>query len=109
MSERLRHLQRQQALLREHLAWIESEIAKDAPGGASPDITLPAPPTPPPPVLSRPIPAAVDSEADALIERYAATERQNPRDVRRGCLIIFAAALFTLVGSVVAIWLVYYR
>jgi len=60
-------------------------------------------------MASQPISATTDAEADALIERYAADERQNPGDVRRGCLIIFAGALLVLVGSAIAVWLVYYR
>jgi hypothetical protein len=108
MSERLRHLQRQQALLREHLAWIESEIVKETPETLSPSIGSTAPV-----VMSvraaQVIPATADADADALIERYAANERQNPRDVRRGCLILFSAALFVLVGGVVAVWLLHYR
>ena len=105
MSERLRHLQRQQTLLREHLAWIESEIIKESPAGISPYTLSP----PPAPLASQPISATTDAEADALIERYATDERQNPGDVRRGCLIIFAGALLVLVGSAIAVWLVYYR
>ena len=45
MSDRLRHLQRQQALLREHLVWIEAEIAREA-------NTRPAAPATPPTSLA---------------------------------------------------------
>jgi hypothetical protein len=106
MSERLRHLQRQQTLLREHLAWIESEIIKESPVATSLNA---APPAPPLPLTSQPISAATDVDADALIERYAADGRQHPDDIRRGCLMIFGVVLFVLVGGVVAAWLVYYR
>lgn len=102
MSERLRHLQRQQALLREHLAWIENEIARETPEGPSPVPPLNPSTNPTTPVQPAP-------EADALLEKYAADERQNPADIRRGCFIVFASALALLGVGVVAMWLLFYR
>jgi len=110
MSERLRHLQRQQALLREHLAWIETEIARE-----SGDATLPptsANAATPLPALPRPDISTTDTpppEADALLEKYASEERQNPSDIRRGCFIVFASALSLLAAGVAALWLLFYR
>ncbi len=118
MSERLRHLQRQQALLREHLAWIEAEIAREAaplnttaslPAVVS-NTSTPAAETPAPvPLPNASRNAEADSHADSLIERYATAERQNPRDIRRGCLLIFTAALLVISGAVATAWLIYYR
>lgn len=126
MSERLRHLQRQQTLLREHLAWIEAEIAHESPAitpAAHAALTAPAalPPAadaanpnetvaPLTPVTSAvaSTPAAL-ADADSLLERYAATERQNPTDIRRGCFIVFFAALFLVAAGVAAVWFIFYR
>ncbi len=102
MSERLRHLQRQQVLLREHLAWIEAEITRE---------TVPAELNPPrsaawlpqKPVETEPI------DADALIERYAEKERQHPADIRRGCLLFFVGALALLALTITAVWWLRYR
>ncbi|MFA6960241.1 MAG: hypothetical protein WC205_05790 [Opitutaceae bacterium] len=119
MSERLRQLQRQQSLLSEHLAWIDAEIAREA---ATTDSTPPPaalPPTSTQPLSSQltpvaastsPTPAIVPAgDADALMERLASEERQNPDDVRRGCLIIFISVMALIIISVTLIWLVYYR
>ena len=129
MSDRLRHLQRQQALLREHLAWIEAEIARESPSplsvpathspsaGASPveaavstaPVALPSPTSPAPLATSAPVTPAATTDADSLIERYAVTERQNPADIRRGCFIVFFAALLLVAVGVATVWLIFYR
>ncbi|HSI09570.1 MAG: hypothetical protein ACAH89_02020 [Rariglobus sp.] len=108
MSDRLRHLQRQRALLSEHLAWIDSEIARETPAPSA----APAATTPAESIAPSPSPAAspeVPAEADALIEKYAAQERQNPDDLRRGCLYVFASAVILLAAGVTAVWLLFYR
>ena len=105
MSERLRHLQRQQALLREHLAWIENEIAREA-------ATATGPASPAPAMMNAPAAASASpspTDADALIERYAAQERKNPAEIRRGCFIVFFLALLLLAGAVTAAWVLFYR
>ena len=102
MSERLRNLQRQQAILREHLAWIEAEIAQE--------LVPPETGAPRPPPWQRTTPEVNEPiDADALIERYAGKERQQPADIRRGCLLLFigAFALFTLL--IVSVWWLRYR
>ncbi len=102
MSERLRNLLRQQVILREHLAWIEAEIAQET----VPTENVAPRPTPwqrTTPKLTEPI------DADELIERYAGKERQQPADIRRGCLLLFfgAFALFALL--LVSVWWLRYR
>ncbi len=110
MSERLRQLQRQQALLREHLAWIEGEIAREKPAGsnAAPPPAIHTPPADPeftPTTATR----LADGDADALLERYAAAERQNPRSIRLGCLLIFFGTLGLLALIVGVAWWSSYR
>lgn len=124
MSDRLDALLRQRALLREHLAWLESEIAaaEDAaersPAAAAPD-PLAAPATPAvrtasplvrptvapasPASPSRPLPAAavapavVAAQADEILETYRTPANSLKSDVRKGCFLYFFAAL-ALVG-----------
>jgi hypothetical protein len=112
MSERLRTLHRQQALLREHLAWLDGEIAREA-NQPKPDTAPVALPTTPPLSAATTADPAPDQDpapdVDALIERYASSERQNPADLRRGCLLVFSAGLTLMIVSVVMLWLVFYR
>lgn len=106
MSERLRHLQRQQTLLREHLAWIDGEIAREARENqtlAQPPPSTTATPSPPD------TPGTIPAEADSIIEKYAAAERQNPADIRRGCLVVFFSAFALLAAGIAAVWLLFYR
>lgn len=110
MSDRLRHLQRQRALLGEHVAWLDSEIARETAAVPSPQAEgkpatdAPALTPAPPEHLPEPV-----SQADALIEKYAANERQKPADIRRGCFYLFAAAIILLTGAIIAVWLIFYR
>ncbi len=115
MSERLRHLQRQQSLLREHLAWIDAEIARETtaapPTGATTSIPTVLPPAesaaaPAPSPTTTPASAA---DADELLKRYADEERENPGAIRSGCFIVFGASLLLLIATVATVWLVYYR
>jgi hypothetical protein len=103
MSERLRHLQRQQALLREHLAWIDNEIAREQPAAGNPPVAAFIPPA-----VVTPL-ASANPDADALLEKYASDERQNPAAIRRGCFVVFIAAFAVLAAAVATIWLVFYR
>lgn len=107
MSERLRQLQRQQALLREHLAWIESEIARET---AAPATTGAPTPAADPTSAARPSPDGPPAhDADALLAHYAAEEKQNPDDLRRGCFIVFFLALALIASAVTVAWLLFYR
>jgi len=113
MSKRLPELLRQRALLQEHLAWLEREIAAEqgtAPtetpstssrnnNPSAPQSSQVTPPTPPP------LP-----ELPADVEKIVAQYRQDPgsltQDTRRGCLMIFWIALgSTLLISGIVYWL----
>jgi hypothetical protein len=103
---RLHHLRRQQTLLREHLDWIESEIVREAGDGPASSSPLPAP------TMPAVLPSSSEKsteEADILLEQYAGEERQNPADIRRGCLLVFFSALALLIGGLVLLWAVRYR
>lgn len=125
MSDRLSELLRQRALLQEHLAWLDREI--DGAARTSSNAALPRPiptdvvsfpPTPElphvsvaaiPPAPSVPaltarlaVPASpaenvVVSGAEAILDRYRVEPRSVQQDVRKGCLLYFAAA-FVLLG-----------
>jgi hypothetical protein len=89
VSDRLKELQRQQALAQAQAAALEREIARELGATAPPPGAAPAPATAP---QSR-----VDTDADKLIEQYSQKQRPIHDQVRSGCLVYFFAAL-ALVG-----------
>lgn len=102
MPDRLDALLRQRALLREHLAWLEREIAAaSAPtAGGTPGRS---PPIPTLESASRTGIAATGPapNADAILDRYRPSPGSLQSDVRKGCFLYFAAA-FVFVGLGVA-------
>jgi hypothetical protein len=93
---RLAELRRQRELLREHMAWLEREIARA--GGETPAA-----------VAVEPAAADALTAAASASLRTAETYRPDPlssaRQVRRGCLL-YAAGLFVL--GFLALTLVYF-
>ena len=110
MSDRLAELRRQRALVQEHLAWLEREIAQAerTPVEAA---TFPPPFAAPafratspvesglaaPPVM----PAGTEA-ADQILDKYRVPATSVQSDVRKGCFLYLVAA-FLLVGAVVTI------
>ena len=96
MPDRLDELQRQRDLVREHLAWLEREIAS-ARGERN---AAPAPPaapiSPAAPTEAAPAnrPAAVD--ADELLAQYRSQTQDLRADVRKGCFLYFTAGFLGL-------------
>jgi len=124
MPDRLAEIRRQRALVAEHLAWLDREIAAAAPATAAPvapttTAVVPAPIAPPatapspldPAAIlaqvagskSGPLPAAVaDPDAHPVPEHQPADIKN---DVRRGCLLYFALASVAVVaGTAFLIW-----
>jgi len=113
MSDRLDELVRQRALVQEHLAWLNREIANAAEAAKA---TTAAPPAPLSPAGARAVPPAVTLaaspaapttgvgpiEADEIMAQYQATPGNVKQDVRKGCLLYFSAAL-VLLGLVVTV------
>lgn len=113
MSDRLDDLVRQRALVQEHLAWLNREIATAAEAAKA---TTSAPPAPLPPAGASAGPPAVilasskaapasgvgAVEADEIMAQYQATPANVKQDVRKGCLLYFSAALL-LLGLVVTV------
>ena len=132
MRDRLSELVRQRALVSEHLAWLDREIertsAETAPPAAAGGITaaptptsatpLPLNPSPPSPGAKPPTTAAVviptqpgpteipgdaaSAPSEDILEQYRVSPTTVHQDVRKGCLLYFAAA-FVVLGIVVAI------
>ena len=105
MQDRLAELRRQRALVAEHLAWLDRELAAAAPepipgpvlpaSGAAATSAVPSVPADP---------AAADSAGEPPLAQPDPADIKS--DVRRGCFLYFAAAVFLgLVGVGLIIWL----
>ena len=93
-------LQRQRALMQEHLAWLDREIAAQnlISRVSTPPIATPLAPVPP--VSLEPA-----TEADAIIAQFGSDTKSLQTDVRRGCFLYFYLA-FAVVGlGVLALYL----
>src|SRR5205823_1835191 len=112
-------LRRQRALIAEHLAWLDRQIAEA--GGMATPAAQPAPqatptplappgPTPLPKVETAGVVAAalkasvaaatnppespeVAAKANAILDEYRTPEASLKTDVRKGCMLYFAAAM----------------
>lgn len=131
-SPRLEQLRRQRALLQEHLAWLDREIAGEmisgrptapsASGPAPSGYRAPLPPSAPSPAAAAGIsaaPAAVPGtfaspgtgvDVDELFERLRADDqKENAPPSKTGCWIAFAVILLVVVGAVGAVFFFLYR
>jgi len=135
MPDRLNELRRQRALVAEHLAWLDREIAAES-GSPAPRahpeqatrVEGPAPlvapasapalrPTPLPLMPQAPAPAAAldpemsaqaAADADALLEQYRVAPDALKTDVRTGCFLYFFAAMALLALGVIGLYF-YFR
>lgn len=113
MSDRLRELLRQRALLQEHLAWLEREIShtQAVPPVApvkSAERAEPAPAQPGPAVASTPpaadAPAKAKPDPEAILEKYRVEPKSLQQDVRKGCMVYFALGFLVFALSVVGLY-----
>jgi hypothetical protein len=108
VSDRSDELRRQRDLLREHLAWIEREIAREA---AEP--TFASPVEEPPPRLAQPQLSVSASDADRDAEAILAEFRRSAPTVeaqtKRGCILYFAAGVGLLLVIILGAAYFYYR
>ena len=102
MSDRLPELRRQRALVAEHLAWLDREIA--AAGGET--LATPAAPLPPP---TQPGDAAGLPVAEKILEEFRREAELSPTNMRQGCIWSFVAAIALLILGVTAIYWFRYR
>ena len=128
MPDRLNELVRQRALVSEHLAWLDREIARansspaSAPAPILPQVApspsgSPVPTVPISPatvvaadILSAPssaAPSTIPAEGpvaagEEILEQYRVSPKAVHQDVRKGCFLYFAGA-FVVLGIVIAI------
>lgn len=130
MPDRLQELRRQRALVQEHLAWLDGEIAAVS-GQASASTPAPhlapaarAMPSPTPSASSylagqaaaiarhaSSVPVAASSEnpavhaaAEAILEEYRVPADSLKTDVRKGCFLYFFIGLALLGAGVTALY-----
>ena len=117
MSDRHQELLRQRALVQEHLAWLDREIAAAAPNPGGLKLKIPA--AAPASTLrhsadailahaAAPAPAPVishrEASADAILEDYRVAPDALKTDVRKGCFLYFFAALAFVALVVVGLY-----
>jgi hypothetical protein len=117
--DRIAELRRQRALVQEHLAWIDGEIAKEtgvtafsstSETNAAAPITSDAkmPVAGAAPAITAPATTAGSEDVDALADAAMAEYRVSPdalqNDVRKGCFLYFAAAFALLAVVVAVLW-----
>lgn len=107
MSDCLDEYRRQRALLREHLEWLDRQIA-GLEGASLPESPRPEEPDPEPgpPMLS---PRASDLDAEAILSQYRQPAGTLQSDARRGCLLFFALGLALTALAVVVLFLLVRR
>lgn len=119
MADRLQELLQQRALIKEHLEWIDAEIAAasgrplesgslSVPRRITParPQSVPVAPIAIPAALGRSLSSGIGTDpADVLLAKLAAEEKQNPVPTKSGCWVFFATALI-LIGA--AAWAVVY-
>ena len=101
MSDRLEAFQRQRALLREHIAWLDREIA--ALEGTAPPY---APAAPPPLAAANPL---VETEAEAILAEYRQPSVSIQKRAKLGCLIYFLIALAVMAAAVAVLFVMVKR
>ena len=132
-SERLDALLRQRALITQHLAWLDAEIARatDAPtpprslGDAqsptdavpvseteAPAASTPESPSSVPSGLPEAAPAALaeaNARADEIIAKYSATDRFDEQGAKRGCILLAVAVFLLGTAGLMTVYLLYYN
>lgn len=125
--QRLEQLRRQRALVQEHLAWLDREIAGEmtASRPATPSTPVPSgyrAPLPSATPLSAPVPASLAPAAqvaagsstgvnvDELFDRLRADDhKENAPPSKTGCWIAFAVIMLVLIGAAAAAIVFLYR
>jgi hypothetical protein len=93
VSDRSDELRRQRELLRQHLAWLDREIAEEDADAPPPGAVLKQqPPRIIPPAYSV---DALDAarDAEAILAEYRTSAPGVESQTKRGCIIYFAAAM----------------
>lgn len=108
--DRLAELRRQRALVQQHLEWLDAEIAAESHRDER-DISPVGTPKPGRPVITRPVAMptrSISSQAstplDPLLGQQPLAASDVKQDVKKGCLLYFAAALAAVVVSVAILY-----
>jgi hypothetical protein len=103
VSDRADELRRQRDLLREHLAWIEKELAAEE-GSARPQpgVAYAPPGATPPPLEDTTGPD--DSELEAMLEEFRPAPVSISSNAKLGCIAYFALAMVLLIGCLAAFY-----
>jgi hypothetical protein len=105
--DRLAELERQRAIVRDHLAWLENEIAVAT---GSPPPSAPPAPSPTPSASSSAPPAVPDPIAPEISRAdHSADPALAAASARRGCLLSAAALLLAGFVLLAIIYFVHYR
>lgn len=106
MSDRLHELLRQRALMQEHLAWLDREIAASSENRPA---TQPRPSPVPTPIASSTISSSipVKDESEEILRSYHQNPGSIQDDVRRGCFRYFFGALAALAAIVMIAYVIY--
>jgi len=117
MSDRLAALRRQRTLVQQHLDWLDGEIASaqmgEGPAGAQPatpaatsgSLQAVAPLTP----VDQGNPVRNDVVSEQILEEYRVPAESLQQDVRKGCLLYFAAGLAVFALGIVALYFLVQR
>lgn len=130
MSDRLQQLRRQRAVVAEHLAWLDGEIAQAQQTPALNPAEAPAPDDlttvpfsmravlPPPAKASGPAAASAPTSikdsasaaaADEILRDYQVEPEAMKSDVKKGCLLYFFGALGLVALGVTVLYFVFQR
>ncbi len=124
-SERLDALLRQRALVSQHLAWLDTEIAAANSDGAPPPLATPSPPvrvpapapafaahedpTAFPPSAPPEVIAQANARADEIIAEHSTSDRFDPVSTKRGCILLAIAVSLLGVTGILGAYLFWYR
>jgi hypothetical protein len=95
VPDRLDELRRQRALQREHLAWIDREIA-------ALEGSAPAPAAAAPPLIGEITPD--NRDAEAILAEYRQPAVSVSKRARMGCLLYFGIALALIAVALTALY-----
>jgi hypothetical protein len=106
VSDRADELRRQRDLLREHLDWIERELANEL-GASRPEPQVMPRPVAPQPLPFRPAPVD-DRDAEAILAEYRTPPMSIAARTKFGCVAYFVIGM-ALLGAAVAAFYFYVR
>jgi hypothetical protein len=107
-DSRLDDLQRQRALIQEHLAWLDRQIAANAVTPAVlPPLTAQTASVPAPIRLGSP--QAIAPSGSGEFEEYQPDAARMESDAKKGCLLYAVAGFLLFFATLVAVYFIGYR